>query len=347
MECECQIRSTRAEFQNIMPKRKKIAPVIFSTHPLHPQATATLKGHGEVVVASAIDPVTLADEAREADIVIVRANLPPVLFERAKKLRAAIRHGAGLDMIPIGAATRAGVLVANVPGANARTVAEHVLWTSMALLRKFRQVDRDLRHKGWLAGRDHAASGNDLSGRTMGIVGFGAVGRHVADIAAMGFGLDVVVNSRTPRDLPGHVRFASVDELVEKSDIIVLCCPLTLETTGMIGRDRIRRMKPGALLINVSRGPVVEDAALIEALSSGQVGGAALDVFVTQPLPPDHPYFGFDNVIITPHMAGITEESMMRMGLGAAEEAIRVLSGDLPLNLRNPEVVEHYRRRFP
>jgi D-3-phosphoglycerate dehydrogenase len=347
MECECQIRSTRAEFQNIMPKRKKIAPVIFSTHPLHPQATATLKGHGEVVVASAIDPVTLADEAREADIVIVRANLPPVLFERAKKLRAAIRHGAGLDMIPIDAATRAGVLVANVPGANARTVAEHVLWTSMALLRKFRQVDRDLRHKGWLAGRDHAASGNDLSGRTMGIVGFGAVGRHVADIAAMGFGLDVVVNSRTPRDLPGHVRFASVDELVEKSDIIVLCCPLTLETTGMIGRDRIRRMKPGALLINVSRGPVVEDSALIEALSSGQVGGAALDVFVTQPLPPDHPYFGLDNVIITPHMAGITEESMMRMGLGAAEEAIRVLSGDLPLNLRNPEVVEHYRRRFP
>jgi D-3-phosphoglycerate dehydrogenase len=347
MECECQIRSTRAEFQNIMPKQKKIAPVIFSTHPLHPQATAMLKGHGEVVVASAIDPVTLADEAREADIVIVRANLPPVLFERAKKLRAAIRHGAGLDMIPIDAATRAGVLVANVPGANARTVAEHVLWTSIALLRKFRQVDRDLRHKGWLAGRDHAASGNDLSGRTMGIVGFGAVGRHVADIAAMGFGLDVVVNSRTPRDLPGHVRFASVDELVEKSDIIVLCCPLTLETTGMIGRDRMRRMKPGALLINVSRGPVVEDAALIEALSSGQVGGAALDVFVTQPLPPDHPYFGLDNVIITPHMAGITEESMMRMGLGAAEEAIRVLSGDLPLNLRNPEVVEHYRRRFP
>jgi D-3-phosphoglycerate dehydrogenase / 2-oxoglutarate reductase len=330
-----------------MPKQKKTSPAIFSTHPLHPQATAMLKRHGEVVVASAIDPVTLADEAREADIVIVRANLPPVLFERAKKLRAAIRHGAGLDMIPIDAATRAGVLVANVPGANARTVAEHVLWTSIALLRKFRQVDRDLRHKGWLAGRDHAASGNDLSGRTMGIVGFGAVGRHVADIAAMGFGLDVVVNSRTPRDLPGHVRFASVDELVEKSDIIVLCCPLTLETTGMIGRDRMRRMKPGALLINVSRGPVVEDAALIEALSSGQVGGAALDVFVTQPLPPDHPYFGLDNVIITPHMAGITEESMMRMGLGAAEEAIRVLSGDLPLNLRNPEVVEHYRRRFP
>lgn len=328
-----------------MPRRKK--PVIFSTHPLHERAAASLKDHGKLVVASAIDAVTLADEARAADIVIVRANLPPVLFERAKNLRAAIRHGAGLDMIPMEAATRAGVLVANVPGANARTVAEHVLWTSMALLRKFRRVDRDLREIGWLAGRDHAVSGNDLSGRMIGIVGFGAVGRHVADIAAKGFGLGVIVNSRTPRDLPAHVRFATVDELVEASDIVVLCCPLTLETTGLIGRERIARMKPSALLINVSRGPVVEDAALIEALAAGRIGGAALDVFATQPLPPDHPYFGFDNVIVTPHMAGITEESMMRMGIGAAEEAIRVLSGELPVNLRNPEALEHYRQRFP
>jgi D-3-phosphoglycerate dehydrogenase len=330
-----------------MPKRKNAVPVIFSTHPLHPKAMAMLKSHGDLVIASAIDPVTLADEGQNADIVIVRANLPPVLFERAKRLRAAIRHGAGLDMIPVEAATRAGVLVANVPGANARTVAEHVIWTSMALLRKFRRVDRDLRRTGWLAGRDHAIAGKDLSGRTIGIIGFGAVGRHVADIAAKGFGLDVIVNSRAPRDLPGHVRFASVDELVEASDIVVLCCPLTLETSGLIGRDRIARMKPGSLLVNVSRGPVVDDAALIEALSSGRIGGAALDVFVTQPLPPDHPYFSFDNVIVTPHMAGITEGSMMRMGVGAADEAIRVLNGELPANLRNPEVVDRYRRRFP
>jgi len=328
-----------------MPRQKK--PVVFSTHPLHERAAALLKDHGKLIVATAIDAVTLADEARDADIVIVRANLPPVLFERARKLRAAIRHGAGLDMIPMEAATRTGVLVANVPGANARTVAEHAIWTSMALLRKFRRVDRDLRETGWLAGRAHAESGNDLSGRTIGIVGFGSIGRHIADIAAKGFGLEVIVNSRTPGDLPGHVRFASVDELVEASDIVVLSCPLTLETTGLIGRDRIARMKPHALLVNVSRGPVVEDAALIEALSAGRIGGAALDVFSTQPLPPDHPYFGFDNVIVTPHMAGITEESMMRMGIGAAQETIRVLSNELPINLRNPDVVGHYRQRFP
>ncbi len=306
-----------------------------------------LAGHGRLVVASAPDQATLAREAADADIVIVRANLPPALFEQARHLRAAIRHGAGLDMIPIDAATKAGVLVANVPGANARTVAEHVLWTSMALLRKFRSVDRDLRESGWLAGREHANDGHDLSGRTMGIIGFGAVGGIVAEIAAKGFGVDVIVNSRAPKDLPAYVRFAGVDDLVTEADIVVLCCPLTLETTGLIGPDRIARMKPGALLINVSRGPVVDDAALIEALSSGHIGGAALDVFSTQPLPPDHPYLDFDNMIVTPHMAGITEESMMRMGVGAAEEAIRVLNGELPLNLRNPDVVEQYRRRFP
>jgi D-3-phosphoglycerate dehydrogenase len=331
--------------ERLMPRQKK--PVIFSTHPLHERAASLLKGHGKLVVATAVDAVTLADEGRDADIVIVRANLPPVLFERARNLRAAIRHGAGLDMIPMEAATRAGVLVANVPGANAGTVAEHAIWASMALLRKFRRVDRDLRDRGWLAGREHAASGNDFSDKTMGIIGFGAVGRRIADIAAKGFGLDIVVNSRAPRDLPDHVRFAAVDELVEASDIVVLCCPLTLETTGLMSRDRIARMKPGALLVNVSRGPVVEDAALIDALSAGRIGGAALDVFSTQPLPPDHPYFSFDNVIITPHMAGITEESMMRMGVGAAEETIRVLKGELPINLRNPEVTDHYRRRFP
>lgn len=326
---------------------RKDLPIIFSTHDLHPRPTKMLAGHGKLVVASALDPATLAREATDADIVIVRANLPPALFETAKKLRAAIRHGAGLDMIPIDAATKAGVLVANVPGANARTVAEHVLWTSMALLRKFRSVDRDLREKGWFAGREHANAGHDLSGRTMGIIGFGAVGGIVAEIAAKGFGIDVVVNSRAPKDLPAHVRFAAVDDLVAEADIVVLCCPLTLETTGLMSRDRIARMKPGALLVNVSRGPVVDDHALIEALSSGHIGGAALDVFSAQPLPADHPYLGFENVIVTPHMAGITEESMMRMGVGAAEEAIRVLRGGLPVNLRNPEVTDHYRRRFP
>ncbi|RWL99209.1 MAG: hydroxyacid dehydrogenase [Mesorhizobium sp.] len=320
---------------------------ILSTHPLHPRATKMLAGAGRLAIASALDAKTLVAEARDADIVIVRAPLPPELFDGADNLRAAIRHGAGLDMIPVEAATAAGVLVANVPAVNARSVAEHVMFVTLALLRRFRVVDRDLRARGWLAGREHANSTSELAGKTIGIVGLGAVGQAVGHIAAHGFDLNVVATTRSMRPAPERVGFLSIDALVEQSDIIVLCCPLTEETRGLISRECIARMKPNALLINVSRGPVIDDEALIEALRKGRIGGAALDVFATQPLPPNHPYFGFDNVIVTPHMAGITEESMMRMGVGAANESLLVLADKLPVNLRNPEVIDHYRRRFP
>jgi D-3-phosphoglycerate dehydrogenase / 2-oxoglutarate reductase len=306
-----------------------------------------LSSAGELRIASALDAGTLTAEGRAADIVIVRAPLPPALFDDAPRLRAAIRHGAGLDMIPIEAATKAGVLVANVPGVNARSVAEHVFFAIMALLRRFRAMDRDLRQNGWLAGRAHADHTHELQGRTLGVVGAGNVGKTVMAIARAGFGLDVIANSRNPKSLPDDVRFVSVDELVAESDIVVLACPLTPETAGLISRERIDRMRPGAIVVNVSRGAVVDDTGLIAALREGRIAGAALDVFVTQPLPPNHPYFSFDNVIVTPHMAGITEESMMRMGVGAAEEALRVLANRLPVNLRNNEVLEQYRKRFP
>jgi D-3-phosphoglycerate dehydrogenase len=302
---------------------------------------------GRLAVAPALDADALIEAARDAAIVIVRANLPPALFEQAPSLRAAIRHGAGLDMIPVEAATAAGVLVANVPAVNARSVAEHVLFATMALLRRFRMVDGDLRSKGWLAGREHAEKTNELAGRIVGIVGMGAVGLEVARIARKGFGLDVVANSRRRESVPPGVGFLELDRLFEESDVLVLCCPLTPETTGLVSEQRIRRMRRGSLIVNVSRGAVIDDTALIAALADGHIGGGALDVFATQPLPPDHPYFGFPNVIITPHMAGITAESMMRMGTGAAAEALRVLAGDLPVNLRNAEVVERYRARFP
>lgn len=318
-------------------------PVIFSTHALHPAAVEALKGAGSLRVASALDAATLIAESRDAAAIVVRANLPEAIFTGAPLLRAAVRHGAGLDMIPMEAATAAGVLVANVPAVNARSVAEHVFFVSMALLRRFRAMDRDLRTGGWFAGRAHAEQTNELSGRRIGIVGYGAVGRQVHAIAANGFGLDVAVTSRSR---PDGVRHMSVDELAAWSDVLVLCCPLTPETRGLIDGRRLGLMKPGGLIVNVARGLVIDDEALIAALRDGRVGGAALDVFATQPLPPDHPYFSFDNVIVTPHMAGITEESMMRMGTGAAAEVVRILAGELPVNLRNPEVVAKYRGRF-
>lgn len=322
-------------------------PIIYSTHRLHPRAVEILAEAGEMRVASSLDFETLAREGREADVLIVRANLPAALFDNAPRLRAAIRHGAGLDMVPMEAANAAGVLVANVPGVNAQTVAEHVFFAAMAVLRRFRMVDLDLRQKGWVAGRDHGEKTHELAGRTIGVIGAGNIGNAVMKIARHGFGLNVIANSRNAKSLPDDVRFVTVDELVAEADIVVLSCPLTSETKGLLSCERIRRMKPGAIVVNVSRGAVVDDEGLIEALREGRIGGAALDVFATQPLPADHPYFSFDNVVITPHLAGITEESMMRMGVGSAEETLRVLSNHLPVNLRNPEVLPRYRERFP
>ncbi|MDB5551298.1 MAG: Glyoxylate reductase [Rhizobium sp.] len=321
-------------------------PIIFSTHPLHPAAESKLTAAGELRIATAPDGDTLLREGQGADIVIVRAPIPPAFFSNEPQLRAAVRHGAGLDMIPYNEATAAGVLIANVPGVNAPTVAEHVFMVTLALLRQFRPMDRDLRTKGWAAGRAHSDHAIDLGGRVLGIIGMGNVGQAIYRVGKHGFGLDVVANSRTPASLPEDVRFLSVDDLVATADIVILCCPLTPETIGLMNRDRIDRMKPGAILVNVSRGPVVDDDALIAALSEGRIHGAALDVFSTQPLPAEHPYLQLDNVIVTPHLAGITEESMKRMGLGAAEEVIRILNGELPVNLRNPEAIERYRRRF-
>lgn len=322
-------------------------PDIFSTHVLHPQATAMLEALGTLRVASNYDQATLLEEGVGADIIIVRAPLPAALMERAPRLRAAIRHGAGLDMIPMDAATKAGVLVANTPGVNARTVAEYVFFAAMALLRNFRVVDRDLREAGWNAGRAHADVSRDLGGLTMGIVGFGNIGRNVHAIGRNGYGLDILIHSRSRRDIPTDAEFVGLDEIAARSDVLVLSCPLTEETRGLVNAGLLARMKPSALVINISRGPVVDDAAMLAALREGRIGGAALDVFSRQPLAANDPYLAFDNVIVTPHMSGITEGSMRRMGVGAAEEAARVLAGQLPVNFCNPEVEALYRQRFP
>ncbi|MBL8908387.1 MAG: dehydrogenase, partial [Rhizobiales bacterium] len=213
-------------------------PIVYCTHPLHPDAVALLGGAAELKVASALDAATLASEGHACDIVIVRAPLPEAIFASGTRLKAAIRHGAGLDMIPVEAATKAGVLVANVPGVNASSVAEHVVFSAIALLRRFRLLDRDLRGTGWLAARDYSLSNRDLSGRTVGIVGMGAVGKAIAR-AFSGLGVKLLGFSPSGRNFPENVESKPLDELIAASDILVLCCPLKPETRGLIDARRL------------------------------------------------------------------------------------------------------------
>ena len=320
---------------------------VFSTHPLHPDVTARLSALTSFRLATSPTTAAILAEGTTAEVLVVRAPIPPEYFARAPRLRAAVRHGAGLDMIPVPEATDAGVLVANVPGANAVTVAEHAIFAAIALLRKFRQMDMALRSKDWAAGRAFSDHGRDLSGRTLGILGMGNIGRALCRIAMDGFGMQVMSTTRRPETLPDKVRAVSLDQLAAGADVLVLCCPLTDQTRGAISAARIGLMRPGSILINVSRGPVVDTDALVAALQAGRIAGAALDVFDTQPLPRDHPLYALDTVILTPHMAGITEDSMLRMGNTVADEILRILDGQLPLNFCNPEVEPRYRARFP
>ena len=317
--------------------------VVLSTHRLHACADELLRDHCELRIASGLDEATLTREAADAHVIIVRAPIPEAAITAATRLKALIRHGAGLDMIPLAHATKRGMLVANVPGANARSVAEHVLMTSLMLGRGHRASDMTLRRGGWAEARAAAEKGRQLPG-SIGLVGYGSVGQAIAEIFGS-LGLRVRAYSPTGR-APEPIR-ARLEEVIGECDIVVLCCPLNAQTQGMMNASRIETMRRDAILVNVSRGGLVDDDALLRALLEGRIAGAVLDVFNQQPLPSYHPYYGMANVVLTPHVAGLSEESMQAMSLGAAREALRVLNDELPINLVNREAVPEYRRRQP
>lgn len=311
--------------------------LVFSTHRLHPAAHELLQGSCELRIASGLDEATLTREAADAEVIIVRAPIPEAAITAATRLKAVVRHGAGLDMIPVEHATQQGVLVANVPGANARSVAEHVLMASLMLRRRHRVSDMAVRRGAWAEARVEAERGREIPG-SVGLVGYGNVGRAIAEI----FGsLGARVSAYSPSGRAPEPVKASLEDVVGKCDIVVLCCPLNAETRRMMSASRIGTMKPDAILVNVARGGLVDDDALVRALASGQIAGAALDVFNEQPLPIDHPYYAMANVVLTPHIAGLSEESMKAMSLGAAREVLRVLNDELPVNLVNREVLHN------
>lgn len=311
-------------------------PRVLLTNPIDPAGVDLIEAGAEVVQAPDQRPETLRAMAREADVIVVRAQLPEDIFEHAPRVLGAVRHGAGVDMIPIEAATAHGVLVANVPGVNAEAVAEYCIAGMLLIARGTHRIDRTLREKDWNSARAFADEATELFGRTVGIVGVGNVGRRVAEICHTAFRMPVLGHQRRLAALPEFVRGASLETLFAEADYIVLACPLTPETRNLVTRALVGRMKASAGLINVSRGAVVDEPALTEALAARRIRGAVLDVYATQPLPRDHPLLALENVVLTTHLAGITGESMRCMSEVAAAECLRIISGERPVNLVNP-----------
>jgi len=302
--------------------------------PIHDAGVSALAAAGiDVIHASDASRETLLALVPTADGLIVRTTpyrIDAEVIDRAPNLRVIGRHGVGVDHIDVEEAARRGIIVVNAPEANSQAVAEYTVGLMLAVRRFILDADRAVRRGTW-TDREHLVGG-EMFGHTIGIIGLGRVGSRVARICAQGFLMcvryyDIVRKLQYEQEL--GIECSTFDDVLAAADILTLHVPLTPLTRGMIDADALGRMKPGACLINTARGPVVELNALVTALRSGHVAGAALDVFPDEPLPPEHPILGLPRVVVSPHMASHSDESMARMSL-VAEDVIRVLRGEKP-----------------
>lgn len=305
-----------------------------------PAGEEALRREVEVIRAPDSDVATLRKWARDVDGVLTRSKLPDDLFDAAPRVRAVVVHGTGTDLVPVAAATAHGVMVANLPGINAHSVAEYCAMAMLMLSRRILSITSTLRSKTWDEARVLGGGARELAGMTLGIVGVGEIGGRLAKIARNGFGMKVLGYQRRLDRLPVEATPSPLRELIQSSDFVVLACPLTPQTRYLMNRETLALMKPGAWLINVGRGPVVQEEALLEALKGKRIAGAMLDVYEHYRLEPGHPLFSLDNVILTPHLAAVTQESRARASVAAADEMLRILRGERPRNLVNPEVLK-------
>lgn len=270
----------------------------------------------------------------------------PALVQRCPQLLAVCSAGAGYDVIDVEACTREGIAVCNNSGPGAEAVAEHALGFMLDLAKRITLADRALR-SGPLGDR-LALRGSQLLGKTLGVIGLGAIGSRLVELCAP-FAMEVIVFDPYVDEASAGdrgVQLVSLDQLVERSDFIQVTCPLTKETQGLIGKAQFAAMKPTAFFITTARGPVHDETALYDALVSGAIAGAGLDVFHEEPPSRDNPLLHLDNVVATPHTAGITVEAARDIAVATATQWQTIFAGGMPPRLLNPDVWPRYCERF-
>ena len=274
---------------------------------------------------SADSQATFYRELPDADVIWhVLRPLSGADLLQATRLRLIHKFGAGVNTIDVDTATKRGIAVANMPGANAPSVAEGTVLLMLATLRRLPALDRATREgRGWPSDPGLGETVRDIGACTVGLVGNGNIAKQVAGIVAA-MGATVLHTSTRDDGLPGWRPLA---ELLSASDIVSLHLPLTDDTHGLLDRAGLARMKPGAVLVNTSRGAIVEESALVDALRDGQLAGAGLDVFDFEPVPPDNPLLGLDNVVLTPHVTWYTVDTMRRYLVEAVANCRRLRDG--------------------
>jgi D-3-phosphoglycerate dehydrogenase / 2-oxoglutarate reductase len=269
------------------------------------------------------------------------------LLARMPNLLVVSTNGAGFDTVNVKDCTEAGVLVVNQTGGNAEAVAVHVLAMMLALSKQIVQTNHALR-RGTMRDRN-VFLGNDVKGRTIGIVGIGNVGRRIAELCRGLLGMQVIACDPYLDEATIAARGAvkvSLDELLQRSDFVSINCPLDEGTRGMIGAREFALMQPHAYFITTARGFIHDERALADALRSKKIAGAGVDVWDKEPPAADHALLQFDNVIATPHTAGMTREARANMGRIAAEQLVMTLDGKRPPRIVNPQVWPAYAKRF-
>lgn len=311
--------------------------MFFVAQPIAEDAVDALRAQGRVAVGYGDDAVPIDAVLAELTGLVVRtAAVTGELIDRAPRLRAIVRIGAGVENIDIPAATRAGVAVFSTAGSNAVSVAEMTVGLALAVARELPRWDQAVR-LGRFAERE-TDPGITISGKTWGIVGFGNVGEAVARIAGGGLGMRVITHH--PRRSDDHVRARGAEPtvwnaLLEQSDVLSIHVPKAPENLGLIGAAEIARMRPSAILVDVSRGGVVESVALAEALHRGHLRGAGLDVFSPEPPPHDHPVIGAPRVVLSPHRSGRTIDAIEAQGILGVEKLLACLNDGVTVGALN------------
>lgn len=295
---------------------------------------------GTLLEAACTSADEVAEQARDADVLWLswKPQITGEILERLPRCRLVVRWGIGYDQIDVDAATELGVAVANAPTYGTIDVAEHALTLLMCAARRITFFHNDMRNGGWTA--PETESIHRLQGRTVGLIGVGRIGAAFARLAR-GVGLNVigVDEFRTPEQLRADgVEPTDLAELVTNADFLSLHVPLSESTRGLISDDLLRQVKPGAILVNTSRGPVIDEAALIAALDDGRLAAAALDVFAEEPLPADSPLRTHPGIVLTPHYAGLSAESWHALKQEVCATTIEFLQTGWADGIVNPQV---------
>lgn len=322
-----------------MPK-----PKVLATRPLFPEARQILDAHCEVEYWQQEDRISREELLRrvkdkEALVCLLTERVNEELLRAAPKLRIASNVAVGYDNIEVAACTKRGVVATNTPGVLDETTADFAWTLLMAVARRLGEGEALARSGNWKGWDLDQLVGADVWGKTLGIVGFGRIGRAMARRAS-GFQMNVIYTDavRAPQEVERELRaeFREMNALLAEADFVSVHVPLLAETRGLFDAPKFFRMKPTAFLVNTSRGPVVDEAALVHALETRKIAGAALDVFENEPF--IHPGLKRNNVVLAPHIASASIETRTKMACMAAGNVVALFTGQRPPNMLNPEV---------